>query len=42
VPLFIELQAYNFGVVSITRPYKEFLDESSNSSIGRTLSSLVE
>jgi hypothetical protein len=27
MPLFIELQAYNFGVISITRPYKEFLDE---------------
>jgi Transposase IS4 len=27
VPLFTELQAYNFGAVSITRLYKEFLDE---------------
>jgi hypothetical protein len=27
VPLFTELQACNFSVVSIIRPYKEFLDE---------------
>jgi hypothetical protein len=27
MPLFTELQAYNFSVVSITRLYKEFLDE---------------
>jgi hypothetical protein len=27
MPLFIELRAYNFGAVGITRLYKEFLDE---------------
>jgi hypothetical protein len=27
MPLFIELRACNFGVVNITRLYKEFLDE---------------
>src|SRR5271155_4280459 len=27
VPLFTELQAYNFGAVGITRLHKEFLDE---------------
>jgi hypothetical protein len=27
MPLFTELQAYNFGAISITRLYKEFPDE---------------
>jgi hypothetical protein len=27
MPLFIELQAYNFGAIKTTRLYKEFLDE---------------
>ena len=27
MPLFIELQAYNFNIINITRLYKEFLSE---------------
>jgi hypothetical protein len=27
IPLFIELQAYNFGIINIIYLYKEFLDE---------------